>query len=261
MYFFIAGRMRGKKRKRYSKLLRNFQELYDFAPPYRIIVDSTFARQALDFKINLSEQMPKYIDDEFELCTTHCVKAELETLLQIKSISNDIYGVLNVVKRFKQIECVHKKSRTTACKCLAALIQSDKYILASNDDELREVARSLKKVPILYIAHSCINFEKMSTDVTDDTKKDDGVTEYEKKNIEKLATLMRVDLNEEVKKKKKKKKGGPNPLSVKKKKKSENGIKKDERKRSRKRTKAKLSWCYKQFLEMQKNKTQDSSPS
>lgn len=256
----LVGLMKVKKRKRSIKLLRNFQQLHDFAPPYRIVIDSTFARQALNFKINLSEQIPKYIDDEVELCTTYCVQAELETLMQIRSISNDIYGVFNVIKRFKQINCMHKKSRTTACKCLTALLQSDKYILASNDDELREIARSLKKVPIMYIAHSCINFEKMNTDVSEEAKTSDSLTNYEKQNIEKLASIMCVKLDDEEKKKKKKKKGGPNPLSMKKKKKLENespeaGVKK----RSRKRNKAKLSWCYKQFLEMQKKNTEESS--
>jgi U3 small nucleolar RNA-associated protein 23 len=46
----------------------------------QVLIDGTFCRAALNGKINIGEQMPKYLDAEVKLCTTACVMAECRAL-------------------------------------------------------------------------------------------------------------------------------------------------------------------------------------
>jgi len=50
------------------------------AAHFQVLVDGTFCRAALNCKVNISEQLPKYLDAEVQLCTTRCVLAECEAL-------------------------------------------------------------------------------------------------------------------------------------------------------------------------------------
>lgn len=44
---------------------------------FRVLVDGTFCNAALANKINLREQLPKYLGGDVEIATTKCVLAEL----------------------------------------------------------------------------------------------------------------------------------------------------------------------------------------
>ncbi|KAM7535610.1 hypothetical protein Aperf_G00000094925 [Anoplocephala perfoliata] len=116
----------------------------------------------------------------------------------------------------KRIRVARKKSRTfkrskEGGKCFL-------FALASNDAELRELARSVPGMPILFIAQRCINTEPMpgSTQkiVDEMTSKSLEINDFE------LARLRQVEEKFGLKKghvMKKKGPSGPNPLSCRKK--------------------------------------------
>lgn len=68
---------RYKKAQRYISFYRNH---FGFRAPYQILLDGTFCQAALKNKVNLAEQIPKYLSDEVKLLTTVCVVTETEKL-------------------------------------------------------------------------------------------------------------------------------------------------------------------------------------
>lgn len=72
---------RYKKAQRYLTFYRNH---FEFRSPYQILLDATFCQAALKNKVNINEQMPKYLSGDIKLLTTVCVVTETEKLGEYK---------------------------------------------------------------------------------------------------------------------------------------------------------------------------------
>lgn len=75
--------MKVKRYKKAQKYLSFYRNNFGFRAPYHVLVDGTFCQAALKNKINLSEQIPKYLCDTVRLLTTVCVVTETEKLGKI----------------------------------------------------------------------------------------------------------------------------------------------------------------------------------
>lgn len=200
--------MKTKRYKRANRVLTFFKYNYKFVPPYRVLVDGTFCNSALVNKINLAEQMPKYLGEETYLTTTKCVLAELEKFGPI------LYGALVIAKQFEVIECPHQQSKS-ASECITHMARraasgKTKYFMATQDDELTDKLRLIAGTPILYIKYNAILLDQPS----ELSKEKASANSAE---MEKLKELKK-QLIPEAEKKKKKRTKGANPLSCKKKK-------------------------------------------
>lgn len=203
--------MKVKRLKRANRLLTFFKYNFKFVPPYRVLVDGTFCNAALQEKLNLAEQIPKYLTEETYLMTTNCVLHELEKFGPL------LYGALVIAKQFEIAECTHKTPKA-ASDCLAHLARraasgKQKYFIATQDDELTEKLRSIVGTPIMYIKFKTILLDNVSEATKAGCSKD----ENEIKKLKELKKEMLGAKTTEGVKKKKKKKGGVNPLSCKKK--------------------------------------------
>jgi U3 small nucleolar RNA-associated protein 23 len=185
-----------------------------------VLVDGTFCQAALKNKINLNEQIPKYLCDTVKLLTTVCVVTETEKLGPV------LYGASLIVKQFPVRKCGHEKKPISASQCLHSLMNekanADHYILATQDAALSEQVRQLPGCPLLYIKLNAINFEKPSnvsqSIATADISAASGPLSHD---LEVLNKLKETELGASELAPKKKRKGpkGPNPLAMKKKKK------------------------------------------
>lgn len=72
--------MKGKRQKIRKKTLLFYKNFFGYKPPYQVLIDGTFCKAALQNKINIMEQLPKYLDAEAKYFTTSCVLAECEAL-------------------------------------------------------------------------------------------------------------------------------------------------------------------------------------
>lgn len=54
--------MKVKRYKRAKRIISIYRYNFNFEPPYQVLLDGTFAMAALQNKINLREQMPKYLN-------------------------------------------------------------------------------------------------------------------------------------------------------------------------------------------------------
>merc|ERR1712153_76525 len=93
-----------------------------------------------------------------KLLTTSCCITELERL------GPPVYGAMMVAKSFPIFKCGHKTPQP-ANKCIMSLIgekNSQHFIVASQDNELRNKIRKVPGVPLLLLHGNCPTVEKPS---------------------------------------------------------------------------------------------------
>lgn len=226
--------MKITRHKKLQRFLSFYKNNFNFRPPYQIILDGTFCQSALSYKVNLQEQMPKYFDCEVKMCTTTCVVTETEKLGPL------LYGAMLIVKQYPVRKCGHEDNPISGSKCIKDTIKNgnpNHYIIATQDQELADLARSVPGVPLLYLNFNAIIMEKpsqmSSATAVDAANKTSTPTDYQL-NI--IKSLKKEILGEEPVKKKKRKIKGPNSLSCKKSQKK-NKVQKDNENKKRKRHK------------------------
>ena len=70
--------MKHKRQKQAKKVLVFYEKHFGLVPPYNILVDATFVKEALVNKVHIWDQLPKYLGAEVHLYTTSCALRELE---------------------------------------------------------------------------------------------------------------------------------------------------------------------------------------
>lgn len=203
--------MKIKRLKRANRILTFFRYNYGYQAPHTALLDGTFCQAALKNKINIQEQLPKYLASEVQIVVTKCILAELEML------GTSVYGAFAIAKQFTVAKCPHKEPRS-ASECIKHLARrsktkdNPKYFVGSQDDALLLALRDLGGVPLMSIKFNTILLEKPSNETVNGVEKTN-------EELNKVKELKKEVLGEEVQKKRKRKKAkGPNPLSCKKKK-------------------------------------------
>ncbi|KAF7632578.1 hypothetical protein Mgra_00008025 [Meloidogyne graminicola] len=208
--------MKVKRLKRASRVLTFFRYKFGYIPPYSILLDGTFCQEALKCKINLREQLPKYLRDEgLEMFVTEC--------------ESPLYGALCIAQQFKVAKCPHRPLRSAA-DCIAHMARRSLknkeaenkkkkilYFVATQDSALLQKLRSLGGVPLMSIRYNAILLEKPSEE--SEKIAESSTTKNEPDELQRVKQLRKVELGEEAPKHRKREAKGPNPLSCKKKKK------------------------------------------
>jgi len=207
--------MKTRRLKKATRVLSFFRFNYGYDPPYSILLDGTFCQAALQNKINLREQMPKYLGDQSEMFVTSCVLNELEQL------GKAVYGALFICRQFRVAKCPHKPLRI-ASECIAHLARRSqskdkdrkRYLIGTQDDQLLNKLRTFSGIPLISIRGKTLFLERPSTESKAGIENKNETIELERAKEMKASVFGEP---EPVRKRKKLK--GPNPLSCKKKKK------------------------------------------
>ncbi|ODN02807.1 rRNA-processing protein UTP23 [Orchesella cincta] len=228
--------MRVKRYKKFQRYTSFFHKHFRFQPPFRILVDGTFANAALINKVNMKEQLPKYFDGPCKLLTTPCVIIETEKL------GPSLYGAVKVLKELQIHKCQHSDSPIQASECLKSVIKinvpkksfvnnanavpdaDDRFIIATQDANLRSDFRVMVGVPLIYLHGNAPTMEKPSDASVNWAERRDKkkleVSSYQKEILQHMKDEA-FGASEKPDKKgtRKRKRAGPNPLSCKKSKK------------------------------------------
>jgi len=121
-----------------------------------ILIDGTFAQEALKNKINLKEQLPKYFDvpeNKCRLLTTKCAIHETEVLGKVT------YGAMLILKQYELVECRHTRNFVNSEKCIKNILNhasqnkdAEKYFIAT---QVRSII--MKIYSFLHILNSLFN--------------------------------------------------------------------------------------------------------
>ena len=80
--------MKIKRQKTLRKVLHFYKMNFNIYDPYQILIDGTFAQEALKSKINLAEQIPKFFDKKkCQLLTTSCALHETKALGSVTHVA------------------------------------------------------------------------------------------------------------------------------------------------------------------------------
>ena len=231
--------MKIKRQKKAQRILMFYRNNFAFRPPYHIVLDGTFCQKALNNKINLREQIPKYFGDEVKLLTTACILTELEKLGESidQLLANEfssflfcmvagaaVHGALVIVKQFPLRKCGHEKDPISASKCLLSLVRrqnAEHYVIATQDFAVMAKLADRPCCPILSLKGNAVTLAKPSMSSRDIaeanvTEMQSGIADQEVAEVRELTAQELGSTGEG--KRKRKKRGGPNPLSCKKKK-------------------------------------------
>jgi len=240
--------------RRVKKILNFYKNHFGLAPPYRILVDGTLAYRALKAKVNIAEDLPKYLchagakqssstqtenhhgeSDHVpssslpyncEILTTNCCLKELEDL------GPPGHGALCVLRQYTIKPCGHAEP-IPPVHCLLSILKGGnpgQFILASMHDELKQKAQNIAQVPILYLNGPAPVLEKPSERAVQLAERSIKNATKEGQDLQVLKEIKREMALKETSKKdairrvgRKKKAKGPNPLSMKKKSKKKAG--------------------------------------
>ena len=208
--------MKLKRKKHCDKYLAFYRNKFNLHRPYQILVDLTFCQEALENRVQIKEQLTRYLDGEFKLFITDCIKAE-GVLLGPK-----LHGAMVIAGNFDKWSCGHENA-IPATLCISKLIKKNNpngFFVATQDHELREKLRSKAGIPLLHVNHNVVVLEKPSAASVEASEKIDSKRLITKHEREMLSMIKKDDAPERQKRKRKGPKG-PNPLSIKKKKKNE----------------------------------------
>uniref|UniRef100_A0A8C2UHM6 rRNA-processing protein UTP23 homolog n=1 Tax=Chinchilla lanigera TaxID=34839 RepID=A0A8C2UHM6_CHILA len=201
--------MKITKQKHAKKHLGFFCNIFGVSEPYQILLVSTFCQAALRGRIQLREQLPRYLMGETQLCTTRCVLKELETL------GNDLYGAKLIAQKYQVRNCPHFKNALKG--------NPHHYFVATQDQNLSVKVKKKPGVSLMFIIQNTIVLDKPSPKTVAFVKaiaSGQLVSVHEKESIKQLKEEQGLMKNPEHRRRKKRKKiSGPNPLSCLKKKK------------------------------------------
>ncbi|CAG2109918.1 unnamed protein product [Medioppia subpectinata] len=215
--------MKVKRYKRVQKYIQFYKNSCGFRAPYQVLIDATFCQFCLNNKVNITEQIPKYLSQECKLLTTVCVVQEAQRL------SQSLYGAMLIIKQFPIRRCGHEKSPIDASECLRELIcadnNSDHYMLCTQDLVLtRAIRRSTVGCPLIYMRGNAMVMQKPHDTVREavERREQEASDEHVDHQMDVLKKLKRAhdlddDDSEAKPRPKRKRTKGPNPLSCKKK--------------------------------------------
>ncbi|XP_042362117.1 rRNA-processing protein UTP23 homolog [Plectropomus leopardus] len=212
--------MKIKRQKQAKKTLSFYKYNFSFREPFQILIDGTFCQAALKNKIQIKEQMPKYLMGEVQLCTTSCALKELETL------GKELYGAKIILQRFQVRRCPHFKEPVPASECLLSMLGDTNphhYFVATQDHTVTTGLKKIPGVPLLYIILNTIVLDKpcqTSLDHVQAVQLGELVSPAQQQSIRSLKEEQGIGKDGERRgKKRKRKQSNPNPLSCLKKKK------------------------------------------
>ncbi|KAF4974439.1 hypothetical protein FZEAL_8661 [Fusarium zealandicum] len=240
--------MRGKRSKQYRKLMEQFSMTFGFREPYQVLVDAEMVSDSSRFKMDLEPALSRTVHGKVKPMITQC---EIRKLYA-KTREPGVGEAIELAKTLERRRCGHHPDQypepLSTEECLRSVVDpkdthqnKHRYVVASQDQEVRRMLRGIKGVPLIYIKRSVMILEPMADEsVQVRAREERGKFRAELKNSlgkrkreeagddedkDKAKDLDEVSAAEEKKKKKKKGHGpkGPNPLAVQKTKKKQEG--------------------------------------
>lgn len=237
--------MRGKRSKQYRKLMHAYALTFHFRAPYQVLLSSTIIRDAARFKMQLGHMLSNTLHGEIKPMITQCCIRHLYNAVPEPGQERDKEAWIEVAKQAERRRCGHHELETplSELECITSVLDpkgsgtnKHRYVVATQEREVRAAMREVAGVPLVYINRSVMVMEPMAgrsaevreaeekgkvraglksrrgAEVSGEKRKADDDNDGEE--------TKEADLDASVPKRKKPKgPSGPNPLSVKKSKK------------------------------------------
>ncbi|KAH6648370.1 Fcf1-domain-containing protein [Truncatella angustata] len=160
---------RAKTSKRYRKLMGQFERTFGFREPYQIIVDANLLSDACRFKMDLLKGFQQTLSGQVKPLITQC---SMRHLYGSKG-EPGVEAAIELGKTFERRRCGHHPDQypkpLSTLECLGSVVDpkgngfnKHRYVVAANDQETRQMLRSVKGTPLVYISRSVMIMEPMA---------------------------------------------------------------------------------------------------
>ena len=152
--------MKIKRHKHTKRVLKFYKTNFKLDLKYiNVLIDGTFAHEALNTKINLAEQLPKFFEvdkkekkkSKCNLFTTKCAIKETELLGKVT------HGANLILKQYNLVDCKHKREYVSSEKCFKSIIQNSMAVAALSPHSRKFiVATQVKKIIFWFYYNFCL---------------------------------------------------------------------------------------------------------
>ncbi|KAK2626502.1 hypothetical protein QTJ16_003677 [Diplocarpon rosae] len=246
--------MRGRRSKQYRKLMQQYGLSYGFREPYQVLLDADIIKDADRFKMDLVGGLERTLHGEVKptgprssgQMKTREQKTDIKPTKVITQCSmRHLYAsvsepgvsyLIDKAKTYERRRCGHHPEDfpepLSTHECLVSVVDPkgsktnrNRYVVASQDVEVRREMRNVLGVPLVYINRSVMIMEPMAESSTDNREREergkfrDGLRRgsgalKRKRDGESRDEGEKMDREEPTKKKKRKGPKEPNPLSM-----------------------------------------------
>lgn len=149
--------MRGKRSKAYRKLLKQFELAFGFRQPYQVLVDADLVSDAHRFAMDLPQYLSNTLHGEVKVLITQCSMRHLYA----RNKEPGVDRIIDKAKDYERRRCGHHpESHPEPCstlECLGSVVgptNKHRYVVASQDLDVRSRMRGIPGVPLIYINRS-----------------------------------------------------------------------------------------------------------
>ncbi|KAK4550208.1 hypothetical protein LTR36_003175 [Oleoguttula mirabilis] len=164
--------MRGKRSKQYRKLMEKFSFSFDFRQPYQVLLDAAIIQDSARCKMRLGAMLEGTLHGEIKPMITQCCIRHLYTAPATTDDEKRAKeGWIDVAKAAERRRCGHHELEQplSALECLMSVVDprgsgsnKHRYVVATQDLEVRRKMREVAGVPLVYINRSVMILEPMA---------------------------------------------------------------------------------------------------
>jgi len=139
--------MRLKRHQKAERIISFYCVNFGFRKPFQILVDGTFCMASAQNRVQLREDIPKYLGGDVKLLTTQCV------ILETEALGTAVRPAMHIAKNFGIHKCGHEKKPISGANCLTSMTKDNmntRYIVATQDRSLQNVLYHTPAVPIMH---------------------------------------------------------------------------------------------------------------
>jgi len=210
--------MRQKRAKSYKKQMNVYLHSFKFRSPFQTIIDDEIVLDTTKQSFDLVKGLNRTVQFDIKPMITQCCIHKLY-------LSKD-QRAIDLAKSFERRKCNHKDP-IDPIDCINSIVNIDgvnkhRYLVASNNYELRKKLRKIPGVPMVFMNRSVMVMEPLSeaskkfSENVESAKLTGGLNDIHHGKIKEEEE--KTETQEAPVLKKRKSPKGPNPLSVKKKK-------------------------------------------
>lgn len=161
--------MRGKRAKQYRKLMHQYALSFSFREPYQVLLDAQMIQDAARYKMNLGAGLERTLHGEIKPMITQCSIRHLYTAETSNKAEKDAW--IETAKACERRRCGHHELEQplSTLECLQSVVDPKgsgtnrhRYVVASQDPEVRRKMREIAGVPLVYINRSVMIMEPMA---------------------------------------------------------------------------------------------------
>ncbi|KAI6781029.1 rRNA-processing protein-like protein [Emericellopsis cladophorae] len=157
--------MRGKRAKQYRKLMEQYSQTFGFREPYQVI---GMIKDTCRFKMELTPALERTVRGKVKPMITQCEIRKLYAQSKEPGMSEAI----EVAKTLERRRCGHHPDEypdpLPTDECLTSVVDpkssganKHRYVVASQDEGVRQVLRTVKGTPQIYVNRSVMILEPM----------------------------------------------------------------------------------------------------